>query len=189
MHHSFVVTALLAFAALSGCGSTYEVPPPPDARISLDLAVSPPVVLPDMACLNMACGGCSQWLSWNGMPSKVGDPCLWKGAYACTGTQLTCTSNACLACTDTTKHAAGTVCGAAGHTIVELNYVGTTCTAYDFGSAIGVCNRTRDDHCVQRCRGPNGNTYDCVAGCTSDDGGGTGCAHGANDTCESLTSC
>jgi hypothetical protein len=186
MCRSFVLCLVLA---LAGCGSDFEVPAPPDARVNLDLAVAPPVRPPDMACFNMACGACSNWASWNGTPIKAGDPCLWKGAFACNGAQLVCNNAGCLTCADTTKHAVGTVCGADGHTIVELTYTGTTCTAYDFGSAIGVCNRSPNDQCLQRCSGPSGSVYSCVAHCASDDGGGTGCAHGAADTCESLTAC
>jgi hypothetical protein len=185
MVRSMVVLALLAAA----CGSSYSVSPPPDMRISLDLAVSPPVTSTDMSCLNTACGGCSSWLNWDGTPSKEGDPCLWKGVYQCNGTALVCSDTGCLACTDTTKQPVGTVCGADGHTIVELTYAGNACSAYDFGSAIGLCNRAPGDHCVQRCTGPNGNVYDCVAHCTSDDGGGTGCDHMPTDTCESLKGC
>lgn len=188
---SYALVALAAVGApASGCSSDYTVSPLPDMRISLDLAVATPTPQPDMSCFNTACGGCSSWANWDGTPSKVGDPCLWKGVYQCTGTSLKCSDSGCLACSNTSNRAAGTVCGADGHTIVELTYTGNTCTAYDFGSAIGVCNRTPDDHCVDRCTAPaSGNTYDCVAHCASDDGGGTGCTHMASDTCESLASC
>lgn len=181
-------TVVLALVAAAGCGS-YSVSPPPDMRISLDLAVSTPVSSPDMTCINTACGGCSSWRNWDGAPSMPGDPCLWKGVYQCNGMKLECSDSGCLACADTNNRPVGTVCGADGHTIVELTYSGQTCSAYDFGSAIGVCNRAPGDHCVQRCSGPNGNVYDCVAHCTSDDGGGTGCAYGAGATCESLVNC
>jgi hypothetical protein len=175
--------------ASAGCGSDFEVPAPPDGRVELDLAVTMTSTPPDMACFNTACGGCSTWATYAGVPAKAGDPCLWKGSYACSGTSLQCTGTACLACADTSKHPVGTVCGADGHTIIELTYTGTTCTAYDLGSAIGVCNHGAGDYCVQRCRGPVGNVYNCSANCASTDGGGTGCMHGATDTCESLAGC
>lgn len=188
MRSSLVVMAV----AVSGCGSAFVVPPLPDARITLDLAVNVSAPPPDMACFNMACGGCSSWANPDGTPAKVGDPCLWKGTYACNGALLTCSDKSCLACANTANHPVGTVCGADGHTIVELTYIGATCTAYDFGSAIDVCNRTPGDRCVQRCRGPTGpnnNVYACTANCASDDGGAAGCAHTAADTCESLVNC
>jgi hypothetical protein len=185
-----VVITLVMTGWLAGCGSDFEVPARPDSHVDLDLAVTMTPTPPDMACFNRACGGCSQWASFDGTPSKVGDPCSWKGTYACNGTSLTCMGGGtCLTCTDTSKHAVGTVCGADGHTIIELTYTGTTCTAYDLGSAIGVCNHGAGDHCVQRCTGPSGNVFNCVASCASTDGGGTGCMHGATDTCESLTGC
>lgn len=174
--------------ALTGCGSDFEVPALPDARVTLDLAVAPPVMPPDMACFNMACGACSNWKNWDGTPSKVGDPCLYKGAYACNGTSLVCSSTACLACTTSGRTATGTVCGADGHTIVELTYAGNSCSAYDLGSAIGVCNHGAGDKCQHRCT-LNGSVYDCVAHCSSDDGGGTGCDHSATESCESLAGC
>jgi hypothetical protein len=186
MRCSIVVLALFAVA---GCGSPFEVPALPDSRVELDLAVNIPMTPPDMSCFNMACGGCSNWANPDGTPSKVGDPCLWKGAYACSGMALTCSDKSCLPCANAANHATGSVCGADGKTIIELTYVGTTCTAYDFGSAIDVCNRTPGDHCVQRCRGPNGTAYSCSANCVSDDGGAGGCTHMASDTCESLTAC
>lgn len=173
---------------LAGCGSDFEVPALPDARVTLDLAVSTTAATPDMACFNSVCGGCSTWANFDGTPSKVGDPCLYKGAYACTGTSLTCNSSACLTCTTAGRSAHGTVCGADGHTIVELTYAGTTCSAYDLGSAIGVCNHGAGDKCQHRCT-LNGSIYDCVAHCVSDDGGGTGCDHTAGETCESLAGC
>lgn len=180
---------IVLLACVAGCGSAFEVPAPPDSRINLDLAVNMNPTPPDMSCFNTACGGCSNWANPDGTPSKVGDPCLFRGVYQCMGTSLVCSDKSCMTCSNGANHPTGTVCGADGHTIIELTYVGTTCTAYDFGSAIDVCNRTPGDHCVERCRGPNGNVYNCVANCVSDDGGATGCMHSANDTCESLVSC
>jgi hypothetical protein len=179
---------LLAVLIVSGCGSDFEVPALPDARVQLDLAVAPPVIPPDMACFNMACGACSNWKNWDGTPSKVGDPCGYKGTYACNGMSLACNSTACPTCSTGGRTPAGTVCGADGHTIVELTYVGSTCSAYDLGSAIGVCNHGAADKCQHRCT-LNGSVYDCVAHCASDDGGGTGCDHSATETCESLAGC
>jgi hypothetical protein len=180
--------ACLLALALPACGSDFQVPAPPDARINLDLAVTTVSAPPDMSCFNTACGGCSDWANWDGTPSKVGDPCLWKGTYACSGTELKCSDTSCLACADTTKHAVGTICGGDGHTIVELFYSGNTCITYDFGSAIDVCNHGAADRCLQRCSAV-GNTYNCVAHCASDDGGGTGCAYQPNENCESLAGC
>jgi hypothetical protein len=185
MRRSIILIAL----AVAGCGSAFEVQPLPDARVNLDLAVTINTTPPDMSCFNMACGGCSSWANPDGTPSKVGDPCLWKGVFACSGTTLTCSDKSCMTCGNAANRPTGTVCGADGHTIIELQYAGAACTAYDFGSAIDVCNRTSGDRCVQRCRGPNGNVYSCTANCASDDGGATGCAHMASDTCESLVSC
>jgi hypothetical protein len=180
------VVLLVAVAFAVACGSEFEVPPLPDARMSLDLGVSIPNPPPDLACFNRACGGCSTWARFDGTPAMVGDPCLWKGTLACMGTSLVCSDASCLPCSGGT--ALGTVCGGDGHTIVELVYTGTTCAAYDLGSAIGVCNHGAGDACVDRCT-KNGNTYNCAASCLSDDGGGTGCQHQASDTCQSLTSC
>jgi hypothetical protein len=177
--------------ALCGCKSTgkdFVVPPAPDARVDLDLGISSATAALDMTCFNSVCGGCSQWANYDGKPSKEGDPCLWNGVYKCAGTQLECTSNTCLGCSSGSNHATGTVCGADGHTIIELHYSGTACVAYDFGSAIDVCNHSANDICQQKCTA-NGTTYDCAAHCASDDGGGTGCTHQPTDTCESLTSC
>jgi len=172
-----------------GCGSDFEVPAAPDGRVNLDLAVTTTPPPPDMACFNRACGGCSNWSNFDGTPAKVGDPCLWKSTYACSGTSLACMDKTCLTCTSGSNRPVGTVCGADGHTIIELTYTGNTCTAYDLGSAIGVCNHGAGDYCVQRCRGPVNNVYNCVANCASTDGGGTGCMHSASDTCESLAGC
>ena len=180
---------LLITLIISGCGSDFEVPAPPDSRVELDLAVSPITVPPDMACFNTACGGCSTWANFDGTPSKVGDPCLYKGVYACNGTSLVCSSTACLTCQAGGKTAAGTVCGADGHTIIELQYTGTTCAAYDFGSSINVCNHGSGDKCLQSCAPDVNNVFHCAAHCASDDGGGTGCAHMANENCESLVGC
>jgi hypothetical protein len=185
MRSSLLVMLLL----LSGCGSDFEVPAPPDARTELDLAVSPIVTPPDLSCFNTACGGCSAWANFDGTPSKVGDPCLYKGVFACNGTSLTCSSTACLTCSTGGRTAAGTVCGADGHSIMELLYTGTTCSAYDFSSSIGVCNHGSGDKCLQHCTFDGNSVYHCAAVCASDDGGGTGCAHSAAETCETLAGC
>jgi len=187
---SRVLFLALVLAPIAGCGSDFEVPAPPDSRIELDLAVSPITTPPDMACFNTACGGCSKWANFDGTPAKVGDPCLYKGTYQCNGMSLVCSSTGCLTCQSGGKTAQGTVCGADGHSIIELQYTGATCAAYDFGSAIGVCNHGSSDKCQQSCTGPDGNNvYHCVAHCVSDDGGGTGCAHTTGETCESLAGC
>jgi hypothetical protein len=181
---------LVMLLVVSGCGSDFEVPAPPDSRVELDLAVNPIVTPPDMSCFNTACGGCSTWANYDGTPSKAGDPCLYKGVLACNGTSLACNSTACLTCTTGGRTPAGTVCGADGHSIMELLYTGTTCTAYDFSSSIGVCNHGSGDQCLQHCTGPDANNvYHCSAHCASDDGGGTGCAHSAAETCETLAGC
>ena len=129
-----------------------------------------------MSCLNLACGGCSSFANWDGTPVKVGDPCLWKGVWQCSGTQLECSDNSCPTCGVAMT---GSVCGADGHTILDLTNPGSGCRVYDFGSAIAVCNRTTTDHCVGRCT-DNGGARSCVAHCISDDGGGTGCEYQAS---------
>jgi hypothetical protein len=181
-------SACLLALALAACGSDFDVPSLPDARFTRDLAIVVTPLPPDLSCFNRACGGCSRWANWDGSPSQPGDPCLWKGTYACNGAELTCSDNGCLACADASKKPTGTVCGADSHTIIELAYGGNGCSAYDFGSAIDVCNHGSNDRCLQRCTA-NGSGFGCVAHCASDDGGGTGCAHQPNDTCESLTNC
>ena len=173
------------FVLVSGCGSDFQVPPPPDARISLDLGVSVNPAPPDMACFNMACGGCSAWANYDGTPAKVGDPCLWKGTYQCTGTTLKCSDASCPQCPSTMT---GSVCGADHHTILELTNTGT-CQVYDFGSAIDVCNHGPSDKCVGRCTMNTGGTYSCEAHCVSDDGGGTGCEYNSTATCQTLAGC
>jgi hypothetical protein len=181
---------VLCVLAVAGCGSDFSVPALPDSRMELDLAVSPIVGSADMSCFNTACGGCSTWANFDGTPAKVGDPCLYKGVYACNDTALVCSSTACLTCSTAGKTPAGSVCGADGHTIIELLYTGATCAAYDFGSSINICNHDSGDKCLQRCTGPDaGNVYHCAAHCASDDGGGTGCEHSATETCESLAGC
>ncbi|HEY1587695.1 MAG TPA: hypothetical protein VGH63_18480 [Polyangia bacterium] len=180
--------SLVIVIGVAGCGSDFQVPAPPDTRIDLDLAVEITATPPDMDCFNTACGGCSSWANFDGAPAKVGDPCLYKGVYQCMGTSLVCSSAACLTCSTAGKTAAGTVCGADGHTIVELTYTGATCSAYDLGSAIGMCNHGEDDKCLSHCTA-NGNVYNCAAVCASDDGGGTGCAHSTSETCETLAGC
>jgi hypothetical protein len=92
----------------------------------------------------------------------------------------------------------GSVCGADGHTVLELVNASGACSAYDFGSLIDLCAHDASDHCVGRCV-KSGTSYACTAGCTSygpmDGGAGdggvphTGCPHAATDTCDSLTSC
>jgi hypothetical protein len=153
--------------------------------VSIDLAVviAPPP--PDMSCFNRACGGCSRVAKWDGTPAQEGDPCLWKGKLTCMGTSLVCSDTSCLTCSGT---ATGTVCGADGHSIIELIHNGNTCVAYDLGSSIGVCRGGPTDHCVDRCT-KNGSSYACVAGCVLDDGGAMGCAWQSTDTCDALTSC
>jgi hypothetical protein len=178
---------LLLSLLVVGCGkdSDFVPPPRPDMRFTLDLASNFMPENPDMTCFNMACGSCSEFANWDGTPAKVGDPCLWKGSWQCMGTTLACSDNGCPMCGTAI---AGSVCGADGHTILELTDPGSGCRAYDFGSAIAVCNRTPGDHCGGRCT-VNGSKHDCVARCVSDDGGGTGCQHMSSDTCESLSSC
>jgi hypothetical protein len=178
------LACLLALA--SACGSDYEVPAPPDMRVSLDLSTNLEYPPPDMTCFNTACGGCSEWARPDGTPAMVGDPCLWNGTLACTGDKLTCSSTACPACG---SPMAGSVCGKDGKTIVSITYDAATCVAYSFGSAINVCNRTADDKCLGRCV-LMGGTYHCSAHCASaPDGGGPGCEHQDSDTCASLAGC
>ncbi len=170
-----------------GCGSAFEVPPLPDAHMTLDLATSSNPAPVDMTCFNTACGGCSAWAKYDGTPAQEGDPCLWNGVYQCNGTSLACSSSTCPSCSG---KAVGSICGADGHTILELNYAVGTCAAYDFGSAINVCNHSSSDGCVARCS-TNASTgeVDCVAHCLSDDGGATGCQHMSTETCDTLKSC
>jgi hypothetical protein len=185
-----IFTISLPALLVIGCGSDFSVPANPDARIELDLAVTVTTAPPDMSCFNTACNGCGAWANADGTPAKVGDPCLYKGTYQCQGTSLVCMGSACLTCSTSGRTAQGTVCGADGRSIIELTYTGTTCTAYDLGSAIGMCNHGSDDKCLAHCTGPDGNNvYHCAAVCASDDGGGTGCAHSATETCETLAGC
>lgn len=178
---------VLALLLLSGCGSGFAPPAQPGDKITLDLAVGTPAnPAADAGCVNTACGGCSSWVNWDGTPSKPGDPCAWKGTWACNGTTLACADLTCPTCGSMMKMT-GSVCGADGHTILELTWVGSACSVYDFGSAIAVCNRNAADQCVGRCVA--GNPVACQAHCVSDDGGGTGCAHQATDTCTSLEGC
>lgn len=176
---------LILLIATAACGSDFQVPAPPDARITIDLSVAMPAPTADLACFNRACGGCSHTAKWDGTPAQEGDPCAWNGKLACMGTSLVCSDTSCPTCAGT---ATGTVCGADGHTIVELVNTGASCAAYDLGSAIGICNGNAADHCVDRCT-KSGSNYQCVAGCISDDGGATGCAHQSTDTCDTLTGC
>jgi hypothetical protein len=173
----------LAVLLLAGCGSFTPTAPPND-KITLDLAVAIANPAPDLACPNTACGGCSSWMNFDGTPAKAGDPCAWKGTWACNGTTLTCADLSCPTCA---SKMTGSVCGADGHTILALTYVGTACSVYDLGTALAVCNRTPTDQCLGRCTA--GSTVTCEAHCASDDGGGTGCMHMSSDTCTSLESC
>ena len=171
---------------LAGCGSDFQPPGPPDTRIELDLSVGGGSTPADLSCFNTACGGCSQWARFDGSPAKAGDPCGIGGMLLCAGTSLKCSSSACPSCA---QKMTGTVCAADGHTILELTNAGSTCSVYDFGSAIDVCNRAAGDKCVNRCV-QNGADYACVAHCTADpDGGGPGCAYQANESCTSLAGC
>src|SRR3954469_4414288 len=182
--HRIKLLFLSCALVVAGCGSDFEVPAPPDARTELDLAVNMVTTPPDMSCFNTACGGCTSFANYDGTPTKVGDPCLWKGTYQCNGTSLKCSDAACPQCGSPMT---GTVCGADHHTILEITNSGS-CQVYDFGSAIGVCNHGASDKCVGRCTQANG-SYTCVANCASDDGGGTGCDYSATATCTSLASC
>jgi hypothetical protein len=176
---------LLVSLVVSGCGggggSDFQVPPGPDGHFTLDLAFTPADLAADGGCFNTACGGCSSWARFDGTPVQVGDPCLWSGQWQCSGTMLQCSNNGCPSCG---SHMTGSVCGADGHTIVELTYVGSTCSAYDFGSAIAVCAAG----CLGRCVMTNGE-YQCSAGCVDADAGTTGCPHAATDSCTSLAGC
>ncbi len=174
---------LLAFALGAGCSSgDFQVPAQPDARMSLDLSATSNFPPADMTCFNTACGGCSSLASWDGTPVKVGDPCLWNGTWQCSGTQLACSSTTCLTCP---QPVSGTVCGADGHSIVELVNGSGMCVAYDFNSAISTCNHNAADRCVATCA-QSGGAYACAAHCVSDDGGGTGHVYSASDTCVTL---
>jgi hypothetical protein len=179
--------ALACAVLVGGCGKDPDFQPPPrdDMRVTLDLAVGATASEDDMTCFNSACGGCSAFANWDGTPVKVGDPCLFSGTWQCDGTALECSDNGCPACGTAVS---GSVCGADGHTILELTDPGSGCRVYDFGSAVDVCNRSPGDHCVGRCTS-DASGHHCVARCTSDDGGATGCEHMISDTCESLTSC
>src|SRR5688572_28260141 len=117
-----------------GCGDPdFEVPARTDMRTERDLSSSFVSMPPDMSCLNMACGGCSSWLSWDGTAVEAGDPCLYRGTWMCAGTQLVCSDASCPTCAAGTM--VGSVCGADGHTILELTQSGGMCRVYDFGSA------------------------------------------------------
>ena len=177
--------AAWVFLLLAGCGRDPDFAPPAreDMRITLDLAASASMPV-DLSCASMQCGACSSFVNWDRTPSKPGDPCAWKGTLACSGGGLACSDTGCPTCAGTLS---GSVCGADGHTIVEI-VPGGACRVYDFGSAIAVCNHGATDHCVGRCS-KNGSAYSCVARCVSDDGGATGCEHKATDTCDSLTNC
>jgi hypothetical protein len=175
----------LVVMLITGCGSDFAPPAQPNDKLTLDLAVATANPSGDAGCLNTACGGCSSWTNWDGTLSKPGDPCAWKGTWACNGTTLACADLTCPTCA---AKMSGSVCGADGHTVLDVTYLGATCSVYDFGTALAVCNRTDGDHCVGRCTSGTGGVA-CEAHCVSDDGGGTGCAHMATDTCVSLQSC
>jgi hypothetical protein len=197
---AWVVCALVA-----GCGRApdFQVPPRGDLHMLVDLAVSLDHPPPEAGCFNTACGGCSSWARpayGGGAPAQPGDPCGWNGMWGCTGTTLGCSSTACPACAGGMM--TGSVCGADGHTVLELVYAGGVCGVYDFGSILDLCTHDASDRCVGRCV-KSGASYACTAGCTSygpieadggvRDGGvpvpHTGCPHAATDTCDSLTSC
>ena len=154
---------VLAALALGACGTDpdFIVPPGANTRFERDLAATFPAPPPDLSCFNNVCGGCSVWANWDGSPAQVGNPCGWNGTWACSGTTLTCTSAACPPCGGAMS---GSVCGADGHTIVELVGAGASCHTYDFGSAIAVCNRAPGDHCVGSCTQAGGQ-YPCAAHC------------------------
>jgi hypothetical protein len=178
---------LLVVLALWGCGQDpdFQVQPLPDMRVTLDLASSFDATPRDLTCFNLACGACSTWANYDGTPVRPGDPCLWKGVWQCVGGALACSDDGCPACGGAMT---GSVCGADGHTILEIIAPAGVCQAYDFRSAIAVCNHGADDHCVGRCV-KNSAAYACQAACVADDGGATGCEYRASDTCESLTGC
>jgi hypothetical protein len=195
--------ALVLVVLVAGCGRDpdFQVPPPPDMRVLVDLAVSLDHPLSEAGCFNTACGGCSSWarpVYGGGTPAQPGDPCGWNGTLSCSGTTLACSSAACPPCAGGTM--SGSVCGADGHTVLELVSASGACSAYDFGSVIDLCTHDASDHCVGRCV-KSGTSYACTAGCTSygpidGDGGArdggvphTGCAHAATDTCDSLLAC
>src|SRR5260221_13608892 len=109
-----------------GCGRDPDFVPPPrdDMRITLDLASSYVPENLDMTCFNTACGGCSSFANWDGTAVKVGDPRLWKGAWQCTGNQLSCSDNGCpMGGTPMT----GSGCAPHGHTILDLTHPGSGC--------------------------------------------------------------
>src|SRR3954467_12010758 len=107
---------------VAGCGSgDFMSPAPPDGRVTLDLAVSQDDPPADLTCFNTACGGCSTWAKYDGTPAASGDPCGFKGTLACMGTDLKCLDLTCPTCA---SKMTGSVCGADGHTIFELTYLG-----------------------------------------------------------------
>jgi hypothetical protein len=189
--------AMLAFVSCSltlsltgaACGGDYRVQPPPDMRITLDLA-SPPGAPDDMTCFNTACGGCSTWARPDGTPAQVGDPCGFRGMLACTGTTLGCSDLSCPTCAAPAgAKMTGTLCAADGKTIVQLLDVNGQCRVNPTGSALAVCNRDGSDRCLHRCT-LSGTLYTCTAACASTpDAGVTGCAHSPSQTCQTLTGC
>ena len=184
------LVACLSLVVACGCGGgDFQVPPQPDARVSLDLAVNTNSPSSDAACLSMVCGACSDRANWDGKPTAEGDPCNWNGTWQCNGASLQCSSGACLPCTQGSgaQPVTGTICGADGHTILELVYAGGSCAAYDFGSSIDVCNRKPNDGCVATCSKQGSGSFACVAHCLSDDGGTGGHPYSPTDTCQSLS--
>jgi len=176
---------LIGLLCSLGCGGSDFAPPgPPDGKIERDLSVGVANQL-DLGCFNTACGGCSAWARPDGTPAASGDPCLWAGTLACSGGNLACSANTCPTCA---QKMSGTVCGADGHTIVELANA-ASCTVFSTGSATAVCNRGPADACVHRCTA-GGGAYACTAWCKSDaDAGSGGCAYQASATCTSLATC
>ncbi len=178
MRLSLCLIALVA----CGCGSAFEVPARPDAFQTLDLGVLFDGAPRDLTCFNTACGGCSSWAKWDQTPVAVGDPCLITGTWQCNGTDLVCSSSACLSCP---QPVSGTVCGADGHSIIELVTVAGACTAWDFGSGISSCNHDANDKCQQACSN-SGGKYTCEAHCLADDGFGPADDYSPTETCQSL---
>src|SRR5262245_59180455 len=131
---------VLPLLMVAACGSSdFVVPPRADMRVDRDLSSSFTPEPADLACLNPACGGCSSWVGWDGQAVKPGDPCARNGAWMCMGTQLQCSDFSCPACAASTM--TGSVCGADGHTILDLVATVNSCRVHDFGSVINVCNR------------------------------------------------
>jgi hypothetical protein len=179
---AFAVALVLVATA---CDSGFRPPPRPDMKTDIDLA-SQASGKADMTCLATVCGECSDRVRWDGKPVAVGDPCLVHGTWQCAGHVLECSDASCISCPG---KSIGSVCGADGHTVIELNYVNGMCTTVDLNSPIAICNRTADDKCVGRCV-LQGVDYTCTARCLSDDGGATaGCPYSPGQTCATLSGC